>query len=81
MGIPVADFSGPEADSGKDKEVLTVVGFKGDFVKKPKRCSLPRSLSATAGAAFLLFIYFNEANQLELLAAHPRRPLKFIYTA
>jgi hypothetical protein len=43
MGIPVADFSGPEADSGKDKEVLTVVGFKGDFVKKPKRCTLPRS--------------------------------------
>jgi hypothetical protein len=58
MGIPAADFSGPERDSGKDKEVLTVVGFKGDFVKKSKRCSLPRSLRATAGAAFLLYIYF-----------------------
>jgi hypothetical protein len=54
MGIPPADFSGPETDSGKDKEVLTVVGLKGDFVKKSKRCSLPRGLSATAGAAFLL---------------------------
>jgi hypothetical protein len=54
MGISPADFSGPETDSGKDKEVLTVVGFKGDFVKKPKRCSLPRGCNATAGAAFLL---------------------------
>jgi hypothetical protein len=42
MGIPAADFSGPETDSGRVKELSTVVGFKGDFVKKPKRYSLPR---------------------------------------
>jgi hypothetical protein len=42
MGTPAADFSGPETESGKDMEVSTVVGLKGDVVKKPKRCSLPR---------------------------------------
>jgi len=42
MGIPAADFSGPETDSGKDKKVSTVVGVKGDFVKKSKRYPLPR---------------------------------------
>jgi hypothetical protein len=54
MGIPAADFSGPETESGKDKEVLTVVGFKGVFVKKSKRYSLPRSSTPRRERLFLL---------------------------
>jgi hypothetical protein len=57
MGIPAADFSGPETDSGKGKEVLTVVGLKGDFVKKPKRYSLPRG-STHGGSGFPVIYLF-----------------------
>jgi hypothetical protein len=80
MGIPAADFSGPETDSGKGKEVLTVVGLKGDFVKKPKRYSLPRGpWPRRERLSYNIFI-LSEANQLDVIAARPHPSVTNMYT-